>query len=210
MRINQLINGFLDQPLGLLTLILSGLIASCVAAIFIAIMINFAEARTDVVRERRSIVATGSMTAFFIVVYLVIARRIGVAEIDLIPVKAVLMLVGTIMVMLGTAMNVWGRLYLRGNWANHVRIYAAQTLVRTGPYALVRHPLYASLIWMFIGAGLVYQNWLAIVLTLIVFIPFMRYRAHQEEAALCERFPEYDAYRRSTGMFFPRILRWRP
>ncbi len=208
MQLKIILQRIADQPLGILRLTASGIVASCVAALFIAILINFSEARSDVQRERRSIVETGSMTVFFIAIYLVIVSRIGAVRVEVPWIVISTTVLGTSIIVLGTVMNIWGRLHLKGNWANQVRIYVAQTLVRTGPYRFVRHPLYASLIWMFFGASLVYVNWLAAILTVLIFIPFMRRRALLEEQVLLERFPEYAAYRKTTGMFFVRLIPW--
>jgi protein-S-isoprenylcysteine O-methyltransferase Ste14 len=75
----------------------------------------------------------------------------------------------------------------------------------TGMFRLVRHPLYASLIWMFLGASLAYLNWVALSITLLIFLPAMAWRASQEEQLLAQSFPAYAAYRRRTGMFFPKL-----
>jgi len=70
---------------------------------------------------------------------------------------------------------------------------------------VVRHPLYASLIWMFLGGALIYANVAALVLTLGVFVPMMYVRARKEDALLREAFgTTFEAYERSTGMLFPR------
>ena len=76
----------------------------------------------------------------------------------------------------------------------------------TGVYRIVRHPLYAFLIWMFYGASFVYSNWIAFLLTSFVFVSTMYYRAREEETVLMERFPEYKVYREKVGMFIPRIF----
>jgi protein-S-isoprenylcysteine O-methyltransferase Ste14 len=111
----------------------------------------------------------------------------------------------------GTAFNVWGRVHLGANWADHVRIYTDQTLVTGGPYRFVRHPLYASLVWMFYGASLAYLNPLAALETTLIFLPGMWYRSNLEEAALLERFGDaYRAYRARTGRFLPRPGRLAP
>ena len=91
------------------------------------------------------------------------------------------------------------------NWANQVTIYKNQQLIKTGVYKYVRHPLYASLIWMFYGACLVYPNYLALIANTILFVPFMFYRAKQEEKLLMERFEEYGEYKKTTGMLFPKL-----
>ena len=82
---------------------------------------------------------------------------------------------------------------------------ARHLIVQDGPYRFVRHPLYASLLWMFLGASAAYLNWLAALETLLVFLPAMTYRAALEERALEGRFGEaYAAYRARTPRFFPR------
>lgn len=155
----------------------------------------------------RSWVETGSMTAFLVAYYLVVRLRVGE-----VPVsgawRGVMIGAGLLLMVIGAVVNVAGRLHLKSNWANQIKIYDGHFLVTTGPYALVRHPLYASLIWMFVGGSLVYSNAAALVLALAVFVPMMRLRAAKEEALLAEAFGEaHETYRRSTGMLFPRIPR---
>lgn len=156
-------------------------------------------------RSDRSLVETGSMTAFFVAYYLCVRFW----RIDLpLPgaARSVLIVVGLAVVLFGAAFNVYGRLALKANWANQIKIYEGHTLVVVGPYRIVRHPLYASLIWMFIAAAFVYANPPALAATLGVFVPMMYVRARKEERLLLEAFPgAYEEYRQRTGMFFPRL-----
>lgn len=161
--------------------------------------------KSDVVKEKKSIVETGSMTAFFLVYYGVIMKQLWVLEAGS-GVKAVCAVLGTIMVFAGAVLNVYGRVTLSNNWANHIKIYEDHTLVRTGLYKFVRHPLYATIIFMLIGGSLASRNALSLLLVLAVFVPFMTYRAKQEEALLEAMFPDYTDYRMHTGMFFPKII----
>jgi protein-S-isoprenylcysteine O-methyltransferase Ste14 len=161
----------------------------------------------DVVNSDRSLVETGSMTTFFIVYYLVI--RFRVLEVGTYGgVRATMIVVGLDLVVAGVALNVWGRVALESNWANQIKIYEGHTLKTRGPYSIVRHPLYASLIWVFVGGSLVYSNALSLVLTLGVFVPMMILRAKKEEALLSDAFGvEHEAYRKRTGMLLPRARR---
>jgi len=177
----------------------------CVLALFIAVLVNFASAQPRAFRERRSPVATASMTAFGLLVYATIRLRWGALQVA--PTWPVLVLrgAGLALLGLGTAYNVWGRRWLKGNWADHVRIYADQTLVTQGPYRFTRHPLYASLIWMVYGASLAYLNPLAALENTAIFLPAMIYRACLEDAELAGRFGEAHAnYCGRVGLFFPR------
>jgi protein-S-isoprenylcysteine O-methyltransferase Ste14 len=111
-----------------------------------------------------------------------------------------------IIYVIGICFNLLGRYYLGHNWGNNVVIYNDHTLVNNGVYKIVRHPLYASIIWMIYSVGVLFQNYLVIILNTFVFIPFMYYRAKQEEKELVKIFSEYKKYREKTGMFFPKII----
>lgn len=175
-----------------------------------AIVLDFAAYHRQgraVVSSDRSLVETGSMTAFFVAYYLVIRLRALELEVNG-PVREALIVAGIVLVVLGVGFNIWGRLVLKSSWANQIRIYEGQRLLTSGPFAIVRHPLYASLIWTFVGGAMIYANPLALVLTAAVFVPMMYVRAKKEDAVLLENFTgEYEAYKARTGMFFPKAWR---
>lgn len=178
--------------------------ALCVLIMLAAIVVNFLNTKQPrEFKERRSPVATAGMTAFFVLLYFTIRFRWSAVDSSGL---LVFRSFGLALMLFGAAFNVWGRLYLKTNWADHVRIYDDQTLITNGPYRIVRHPLYASLIWMFYGAAIAYLNPLAALETTLIFIPAMIYRSNLEERALQETFGEqYADYRKTTGRFFPAI-----
>ena len=176
-------------------------------AVITAVVWDFVRfnARHDSVVEKRSIVATATMFLFFFVFYAVVVMRIGVI---LLPgyVYAVLCAMGAVLLVIGAVVNISGRIHLGKRWSDHIKIYSDHSLVTSGIYGVVRHPLYASLIWMFYGASFVYANWIGFLLNTFIFVPMMYYRARQEEELLVDRFPEYGDYRSRVGMFFPRVF----
>lgn len=178
--------------------------ALCVLAMLAAIAFNFLNTEKDrSFRERRSPVATASMAAFFMLLYFTIRLRWSALECDgFVAVRSF----GLALMAFGAAFNILGRVFLKKNWADHVRVYADQQLVTNGAYRVVRHPLYASIIWMFFGAAIAYLNPLAAAETALIFIPAMTYRSNLEEQALAETFgDQYSSYRETTGRFFPKI-----
>lgn len=185
------------------------LVISLAALIVIAgVVMDFhAYHRQDrqVVKGATSVIETGSMAAFFVGYYLVIKLRLlelGIGG----AVRLWMVLVGLVLVVLGSVFNIWGRLVLKAAWANQIKIYEGHELVTRGPFAVVRHPLYASLIWAFVGGSLVYANPLALALTLGVFVPMMLARSRAEDVLLGEAFgPQFEEYRRRTGRFFPKL-----
>ncbi len=68
-----------------------------------------------------------------------------------------------------------------------------QTVISTGPYQYVRHPLYASGLLLFLGTSLLLGSWYGLLLVLVM-IPGMAVRAVLEERVLREELPGYDAY----------------
>lgn len=181
----------------------------CFLLIALAVLADFRayHRRRDVVASDRSWVETGSMTAFFAIYYLVVRARL--LELDVpAPWRMVALAAGLALMVVGAAFNVLGRLFLASNWANQIKIYEGHWLVTTGPFAIVRHPLYASLIWMLVGGALVYANLAGLLLSVAVFVPMMYGRAKKEEALLTGAFGErYATYRRTTGMFLPKLPR---
>ncbi len=183
-----------------------GMISIPVIALFVAILVDFLlyDQRKEVKASKKSIVATGTMVLFYVGYMQLI--RFDILELDpLLPRWATLIGVG--MIYLGSALNILGRLTLKANWANHIKIYEDHKLITTGIFKFVRHPLYASLFVMLFGGALAFSNLACVLLTALVFIPFMTYRARQEEKMLIEAFPDYLAYKAKTGMFFPKLWR---
>ena len=78
-------------------------------------------------------------------------------------------------------------------------------LVTSGPYGLVRHPIYSGIVVAGLGTAVALSwAWLAaVVLAGVYFI----YSATVEERYLTEQFPdEYPAYKRSTKMLVPYVF----
>jgi protein-S-isoprenylcysteine O-methyltransferase Ste14 len=201
------IKELVKTPFGIFLLCIYLIVLFSCFAILVSILINFVEAKTsrNVVKKKKSIIATGTMMIFFGGYYLIIKNEIGSLTVVL-SLRIVLMLIGTLLIIGGTLVNIKGRLDLGKNWANQIKIYAEHTLVRSGVYKIVRHPLYASLIWMFYGGALIYGNYVSFLANTFIFIPIMYYRAKQEEKLLIQRFPTYAEFQKAVGMFIPRLF----
>ncbi len=190
-------------------IIIQFIISSSVTALFTAVAFDFIynSRSSGVKKEKKSIVATGTMTGFFIVYYFVLISNAGIIPVKNINTARALAAAGTFMIFSGCIMNILGRFNLGKNWADQIKIYKEQSLVQSGMYKYVRHPLYASLFVMFYGGCLVYRSLPGFAMVTFIFVPFMYYRAKQEEMLLKEKFPEYENYKRKTGMFLPKIRR---
>jgi len=68
-----------------------------------------------------------------------------------------------------------------------------QTVITTGPYQYVRHPMYAGGLFMFLGTPLLLGSWYGLLLTML-FLPALIVRAVLEERTLLQELPGYSAY----------------
>jgi len=66
-------------------------------------------------------------------------------------------------------------------------------VIDTGPYAYVRHPMYAGALWLFIGMPLALGSWLTISLVPLI-VPVLFWRLLDEERILRRDLPGYNEY----------------
>lgn len=180
----------------------------CLWLLLSAIALNFFLAKKQPVqKEKKSIVETGSMFLFFVVMVLLVYKKIGILSLNE-SAHTILMIIGTLFIVIGTVINIVGRFTLKMNWGNQIRIYEDHTLVQTGMYRYIRHPLYISTIAMLYGFSLLYANYVVFLCNTLIFIPFMIYRAKQEDSMLSQAFGEtYSKYKLGTGLFLPKLTR---
>ncbi len=115
-------------------------------------------------------------------------------------------LAGSAVMLFGLGFAVWARLHLGRSWSSRVAIVADQQLVCTGPYRLVRHPIYSGGLLAVIGTALIIGEMRALLAVLFALLAFLR-KIKVEEALLSERFgDQYLAYRARVKMLIPGIF----
>jgi protein-S-isoprenylcysteine O-methyltransferase Ste14 len=113
--------------------------------------------------------------------------------------------IGLVPVALGLGFAIWARVHLGRNWGTPMTQKTEPELVTSGPYRVVRHPIYSGLLLAGVGTAIgLSWFWLApFGLAGIYFI----YSATVEERFLAAQFPDsYPAYRRSTKMLVPFVF----
>jgi len=88
----------------------------------------------------------------------------------------------------------------------HAGLYHDHELVRTGPYGVVRHPIYASLFAMLLATALVWTSPVWIVVAVAIYIAGTEIRVRCEDGLLAGRFGEqFENYRRRVPGYIPFV-----
>jgi protein-S-isoprenylcysteine O-methyltransferase Ste14 len=112
---------------------------------------------------------------------------------------------GVALTCLGVALAIWARNHIGRNWSSKVTLKEDHELIRSGPYAKVRHPIYSGVLLGAAGTALVQGKWRDILGIGLIFLAHS-FKAHKEEALMTRQFgSEYDEYRKQTGALIPRL-----
>jgi protein-S-isoprenylcysteine O-methyltransferase Ste14 len=119
-----------------------------------------------------------------------------------IPVRAA----GVILYVIGLATAISGRIQLGRNWANleDYQVISGQSLVQSGLYQFIRHPIYIGDALLVAGLELALNSWLFIATIPLLYIVFRQ--AVAEEKILHAAFPGYREYQKKTKMFIPFVI----
>jgi protein-S-isoprenylcysteine O-methyltransferase Ste14 len=96
--------------------------------------------------------------------------------------------------------------YLGKHWRYEAALNADHELVRSGAYAWIRHPIYASMLGMLLATGLAYTWWPLLIAGVVLFLIGLEIRVHAEDRLLEERFKDdFVAYRRRVRAYIPFV-----
>ena len=102
--------------------------------------------------------------------------------------------------------TVWARRHLGRNWSGVVTVKQDHELVESGPYSMVRHPIYTGLLLAFVGSALARGEWRGVLAVLLALWAFWR-KWRLEERWMREQFGEqYAAYSRRVCAVVPFLF----
>jgi len=133
-------------------------------------------------------------------------RHFGPLTWRFVPASAAGAYTGLALTVAGVAFAIWARAVLGGNWSGTVTIKEDHTLVRRGPYRIVRHPIYTGCLLGFLGTAVVFGELGGLMGTAIAFLSFWL-KSRVEESFLTEHFgPQYQRYQREVKALIPFVL----
>jgi len=111
---------------------------------------------------------------------------------------------GSLLAVAGVALVLRSRAELGRAWSFVPKADQGTGLVTTGPYRLVRHPIYLGLTLLAMGEALAFASWPALLIVLFGIVPTFAWRARAEETLLRRTFGErYAVYQQRAKMVIP-------
>ena len=147
-------------------------------------------------------------TLVFVVAALLMVRaplHFGALSRRFVPRSLIVGYTGLALTIAGLAFAIWARFYLGRNWSARVTIKKDHELVRTGPYAIVRHPIYSGFIFALAGTVLGFGE-IRALLGFVVAIVGIVLKSRLEEEFMSEQFgEEYSRYRQNVKSLIPFV-----
>lgn len=124
----------------------------------------------------------------------------------LLPAAPVWLALGIILEIGGAALAIAARVALGRNWSREARIAVGHELVRSGPYARIRHPIYTGALMISLGLAIESGLLAASIGLAVVIIAYIR-KIGLEERLLQGAFgPAFDDYRRASWALIPYLI----
>lgn len=126
-----------------------------------------------------------------------------VLDLRLWPRSAIPYCIGLAVLVAGLAFSVWARVHLGRNWSGNVTVKEGHELIRSGPYAHVRHPIYTGILTGVLGTAIC-SGTLRAVLGLVIIAAALIVKLRSEERFMRETFPgQYETYCEEVPALLP-------
>lgn len=113
---------------------------------------------------------------------------------------------GAAVTIAGLLFAVWAREHLGSNWSRSVTIKQGHELITTGPYAMVRHPIYTGILTGFLGMAIAISQVRGFIVFVLIFLVFW-IKLRMEEQWMRAQFGEtYSTYAHRTAALVPYLL----
>jgi protein-S-isoprenylcysteine O-methyltransferase Ste14 len=113
---------------------------------------------------------------------------------------------GCLLLGVGLGFSVWARMHLGRNWSGRIAVKENHELIQTGPYAVVRHPIYTGLLLAIIGTALALGEWRGLVAVVLMLVSYWRKLTVEERWMLNAFGDRYRHYRAQTSALIPYLL----
>ncbi len=121
------------------------------------------------------------------------------------PIPSTIKWVGVILTFVGAAFCIWARFILGGNWSAAVTLKRDHTLICSGPYAIVRHPIYTGLLLAALGTAIAFGDLRGFLAPPLLAFAWHRKSLVEEEFMRTQFGPAYTAYAARVKALIPFV-----
>jgi protein-S-isoprenylcysteine O-methyltransferase Ste14 len=122
------------------------------------------------------------------------------------PATTLVAVVGFVIALCGIALALRARFHLGEYWSDKVVLKADHQLIRTGPYAYLRHPIYSGVLLGVAGTALLVGEWRGVLAFAILLVNYV-IKAKREEQILAGAFADFQEHKRQAGFLLPNFHR---
>jgi protein-S-isoprenylcysteine O-methyltransferase Ste14 len=113
--------------------------------------------------------------------------------------------IGLALTVIGLGFSVWARFAIGSNWSARIELKQGHQLIRRGPYAILRHPIYSGFMLATLGTAIAFAEWSGLLAFALIVLAW-GYKARLEENVMLEQFgSEYEEYRRKVKGLIPFV-----
>ncbi len=160
------------------------------------------------VRQEEPLSRLGNTIPIWIGAILLAVRPswLGPLGLRIVPHDLISYRIGAALTVAGLVFAIWARYHLGRNWSGVITLKEDHALIRSGPYALVRHPIYSGLMLAIIGSAIARGN-IAAALAIVAMLYAVLRRVRIEESWMSETFgSDYADYKASTPALIPFLV----
>ena len=179
--------------------------------IVLGLYVAYGVLRMKEAKQRESLLTRLPHVAAMILAFVLLFERqahFGPLDRRFVPNSQIMGWMGIFLTGCGIALAIWARYHLGASWSAAITIHSVHSLVRAGPYARLRHPIYSGLLLAIAGSALARGEWRGLV-ALAIALAAWSIKAKKEESWLRREFgAEFDEHAQQAGFLLPRLSRF--
>jgi len=148
----------------------------------------------------------GGLAASGFVLMFGLRAMLGALDGRFLPDSLIVEWAGFAIMLAGLAIAIWARVVLGRNWSATITIKQDHEIVRRGPYAVVRHPIYAGILLAMLGTAIYFGTFRGLLAVALTFSGWWLKSRMEEEFLLRQFGPRYREYQREVKALIPFVL----
>lgn len=174
----------------------------------VSVIYDLISGKAKKTERRQSFIVTFFQNMFLYLAFILIYTSLIIPyslNIQLLPNSSIVLAVGFALASVGVGFAIWARRQLGGNWSGTIQLKEHHTLVTTGPYGIVRHPIYSGITLLVIGSAVFAGNLSGLIAIACVII-FSLMRISAENKLMLKTFGKrYDDYSKKVKAYIPGV-----